>query len=78
MDYIRGRIFNAPILPNMSSNERTEIYNSMNEVLQKIHSVDVNKAGLNDYGKQGRKRRQYVFFLFVFMEQARCSADFFL
>ncbi|XP_057314737.1 acyl-CoA dehydrogenase family member 10-like isoform X2 [Hydractinia symbiolongicarpus] len=53
MDYIRGRIFNSVSLPNMSKNERQQIYNSMNEVLQKIHSVDIKKAGLGDYGKSG-------------------------
>lgn len=55
MDYIRGRIFNSVSLPNMSTNERQQIYNSMNEVLQKIHSVDIKKAGLGDYGKSGKQ-----------------------
>lgn len=53
MDYVKGRIFENAILPDMSAEEREKIYDSMNEVLQKIHSVDVEKAGLADYGKKG-------------------------
>lgn len=53
MDYVKGRIFENAILPDMSAEEREKIYNSMNEVLQKIHSVDVEKAGLANYGKKG-------------------------
>lgn len=53
MDYVKGRIFENAILPDMSAEEREKIYDSMNEVLQKIHSVDVEKAGLANYGKKG-------------------------
>ena len=53
MDYVKGRIFENAILPDMSAEERGKIYNSMNEVLQKMHSVDVEKAGLANYGKKG-------------------------
>jgi aminoglycoside phosphotransferase (APT) family kinase protein len=31
-----------------------EIYHKMNEVLARIHQVDVKKAGLEDYGKHGK------------------------
>lgn len=53
MDYVKGRILENAVLPNMPAEERREIYDSMNEVLQKIHSVDVEKAGLANYGKKG-------------------------
>ena len=50
---MRGRIFDGAIPKNLSPDETREIYNSLNEVLQKIHSVDLKKAGLEDYGKPG-------------------------
>lgn len=54
MDYVRGRIFSDAVPKGVNSNEMKEIYGSLNEVLQKIHSVDITKAGLEDYGKQGK------------------------
>lgn len=53
MEYIKGRIFDNAIPKNLPPAEVRDIYNSLNEVLQKIHSVDVKKAGLEDYGKPG-------------------------
>ena len=53
MAYIDGRIFWDPALPDLSNSERAEIYDSMNAGLAALHSVDVAKAGLGDYGKPG-------------------------
>ncbi|XP_077996370.1 acyl-CoA dehydrogenase family member 10-like [Glandiceps talaboti] len=53
MDYVRGRIFENPSVPGVSKEERREIYSEMCKVLSKLHSVDVKKAGLENYGKHG-------------------------
>lgn len=53
MDYVKGRIFSEAIPKNVTPEELSSIYKSTGEVLQKIHSVDVEKAGLKDYGKPG-------------------------
>jgi len=53
MDYMDGRIFWDPALPEVSKAERTNIYHEMNRVLAAIHSVDLAKHGLLDYGKPG-------------------------
>ncbi|XP_072271969.1 acyl-CoA dehydrogenase family member 10 [Pyxicephalus adspersus] len=53
MEYCTGRIFKDPTLPDLDAKERQAIYAAMNKVLCKIHSVDINAAGLEDYGKQG-------------------------
>ncbi|XP_018413825.1 PREDICTED: acyl-CoA dehydrogenase family member 10 isoform X1 [Nanorana parkeri] len=53
MEYCAGRIFKDPALPELDSKQRQAIYTAMNEVLCKIHSVDIKAAGLEDYGKQG-------------------------
>ena len=59
MDYVRGRIFSDSVPKNVNPEELRSIYNSLNDVLQKIHSVDVEKAGLHDYGKPGTQYTNY-------------------
>lgn len=56
MEYMRGRIFENTIPKNLPPAEVREIYKSLNEVLQKIHSVDIKKAGLEDFGKPGNAK----------------------
>ncbi|XP_064619377.1 acyl-CoA dehydrogenase family member 10-like isoform X2 [Lineus longissimus] len=53
MEYIPGRIFKDPLLPGMDPKERQQIYAAMNDVLAKIHSVNIKEAKLEDYGKHG-------------------------
>ena len=60
MEYCAGRIFwDAPI-PEVGKEERGAIYDEMNRVLALLHSVDIEKAGLVDFGKPGNYfERQY-------------------
>ncbi|MFT6579003.1 MAG: aminoglycoside phosphotransferase (APT) family kinase protein [Zhongshania sp.] len=53
MDFLDGRILWDASLPEQTPAERTAIYDAMNKVLADLHSVDVEKAGLSDYGKPG-------------------------
>ncbi|MEO6027569.1 MAG: phosphotransferase family protein, partial [Candidatus Binatia bacterium] len=53
MDCIEGRIFRDPQLPALSREERTAIYDEMNDVLARLHRVDHEAVGLADYGKPG-------------------------
>jgi aminoglycoside phosphotransferase (APT) family kinase protein len=53
MEYLDGRIFWDPALPELSNAERSAIFEQMCSVLAAIHSVDVNAVGLGDYGKPG-------------------------
>lgn len=54
MEYLEGRIFWDPSLPEVSSNEeRTAIYDEMNRVLAALHMVDIDAVGLRDYGAPG-------------------------
>lgn len=53
MEFVDGRNFSDPRLPDLSTEERSGIYDSMNANLAKLHSVDVNAVGLVDYGKPG-------------------------
>ena len=53
MDFLEGRIFREPLLPDESKEDRAAIYDSMNDVLAKLHAVDVDAVGLGDFGRKG-------------------------
>jgi len=53
MEYVDGRIFWDPALPELAAAQRAPIYDEMNRVLARLHSVDVAAAGLADFGKAG-------------------------
>lgn len=67
MEMLDGRILWDPALPGFSNADRTALYDEMNRVIAALHSVDVQVAGLADYGRAGnyferqiaRWRRQY-------------------
>ena len=53
MEYVDGRIFWDPTLPEVNNQERQEIYEASNKVLASLHQIDIEKAGLSDFGKPG-------------------------
>ena len=53
MSYEQGRIFWNPALPESSKLERNQIYDEMNRVLAALHDVNIQKAGLYDFGRPG-------------------------
>ena len=53
MDFVDGRVLWDQSLPGMMAAERGAIYDEMNRVIAALHSVDVQAAGLADYGKPG-------------------------
>jgi aminoglycoside phosphotransferase (APT) family kinase protein len=54
MDFIDGRIFWDPALPEVSDNhERVAIYDAMNATLAALHDIDIETAGLGDFGRPG-------------------------
>ncbi|XP_074869155.1 acyl-CoA dehydrogenase family member 10 isoform X2 [Carettochelys insculpta] len=60
MEYCTGHIYKDPSLPGLEPGQRRAIYIAMNEVLCKIHSVDLKAAGLEDYGKPGNYIQRQV------------------
>ena len=60
MDYVEGKIYKDPSLPGLSPEARGKVYSAMNQTIAKIHSVDVEKAGIADYGKHGDYVRRQV------------------
>jgi len=53
MDCVHGRVFSDPALPGVSPASRRAMYDSMNDVLARLHAVDYTAVGLGDYGKPG-------------------------
>ena len=53
MGHVEGRIFRDPTLPGMEAAERAAIYDSMNDVLARLHAVDPVAIGLGSFGKPG-------------------------
>lgn len=60
MEFLEGHIFWDPALPEIHGYEgeraierRAIIYDRMNEALASLHDVDVEAAGLSDFGKPG-------------------------
>ena len=51
MDFIDGRVFADPALPDLTSDERGAIYAEMNRVIAALHGVDLQATGLADYGR---------------------------
>ena len=53
MDFVDGRIFWDPALPELKREDRRPIYDAMNEGLARLHATDVAAVGLADFGKPG-------------------------
>eukprot|EP01090_Pellita_catalonica_P008780 TRINITY_DN19846_c0_g1_i1.p1 TRINITY_DN19846_c0_g1~~TRINITY_DN19846_c0_g1_i1.p1 ORF type:complete len:338 (+),score=58.70 TRINITY_DN19846_c0_g1_i1:257-1270(+) len=53
MEYLDGRVFLNPLLPNQTPEERRKIYESMADSLARLHSVDWRKVGLEKFGRTG-------------------------
>ena len=53
MSFEDGRVFWDPALPQLDSEERGTVYDEMNRVLAALHDVDVEAAGLIDFGYPG-------------------------
>jgi aminoglycoside phosphotransferase (APT) family kinase protein len=53
MDCVHGRVFSDPALPEATPAGRTAMYDSMNHVLARLHSVDPQAVGLGDFGRPG-------------------------
>jgi aminoglycoside phosphotransferase (APT) family kinase protein len=53
MDFVEGRIFWDPLLPDVAKADRAAIYDASNATLAQLHTIDHEAAGLGDYGKPG-------------------------
>ncbi|KAK5086603.1 hypothetical protein LTR64_000587 [Lithohypha guttulata] len=51
MEFINGRFITDPDIPNVSPEDRTEMWHDAVRTLAKFHNVNYNDVGLRDYGK---------------------------
>jgi aminoglycoside phosphotransferase (APT) family kinase protein len=54
MEFLPGRILGDPRMPGISPADRGRIFDSMNDVLARIHNVDYRAVGLGDFGREGQ------------------------
>lgn len=60
MERVQGRLYPNPALPGCTPEERGAIYESMIDVLARLHAVDYRAADLADYGKEGSYLQRQV------------------
>jgi aminoglycoside phosphotransferase (APT) family kinase protein len=53
MEWIEGRVFMDPTLPQIAPAERRLIYDEMNSTLARLHQVEPLRVGLADFGRSG-------------------------
>jgi aminoglycoside phosphotransferase (APT) family kinase protein len=53
MEFVDGRIFWDPSLPDISCDQRAALYDALIVTLATLHGVDIDAAGLGDFGKPG-------------------------
>ena len=53
MEFVDGRIFWDPTLPEIDENKRMKVYEETVRIMAELHKIDVEKAGLLDFGKPG-------------------------
>ena len=51
MDFVPGRVFWEPHVPGVTAPERAAIYDSLNATLAHLHKIDIEDAGLSDFGR---------------------------
>jgi len=53
MEFVEGRIFWDPSLPELAAGERADYFDAIIRALAALHTVDVTSVGLGDFGKPG-------------------------
>ncbi len=53
MEYVEGRVFDMPHMPDSSPHERSACYGAMIATMAALHNVDWEAAGLADFGRPG-------------------------
>jgi aminoglycoside phosphotransferase (APT) family kinase protein len=53
MRHVPGRVFLINSMPDLTPAERAAVYDSANETLARLHSLDLEAIGLSDFGRPG-------------------------
>jgi aminoglycoside phosphotransferase (APT) family kinase protein len=54
MEFMPGRVLADPRMPGVAPADRSRIFDSLNDVLARIHNVDYRAVGLGNYGREGQ------------------------
>lgn len=54
MEFVEGRIFWDPALPELEAAQRTELFHEMGRVVGALHRIDPVAVGLGDFGRPGK------------------------
>jgi len=60
MEFLEGRIFWDPRLPDLAPAERRAMFQSMNAVIAELHSLDYAAVGLAEFGRPGNYMARQV------------------
>ena len=61
MGFVPGRVFMDPRLPELAAPERAAVFDSMNEVIARLHAVDPVAVGLESFGRPANyMQRQFA------------------
>ncbi|KAM7192249.1 Protein kinase-like domain containing protein [Naviculisporaceae sp. PSN 640] len=72
MEYLDGRIFEDPVIPNVLPDQRRAIWSDAVRVLAKLHRLDPKSVGLENFGKStGFYNRQIATWSAICDAQAR-------
>lgn len=53
MEHVEGRVFLEPMLPELDSDIRGQVFDSMNDALAKMHLANYEAIGLDGFGRVG-------------------------
>ncbi len=54
MEFMPGRVLADPRMPGVAPGDRAKIFDSLNDVLARIHNTDYRAVGLGDFGREGQ------------------------
>ena len=60
MEYVEGRVFLDPALPDLTPGQRGRVYDETNRVLAAIHTVDLDAVQLGNFGRPGNYYERQV------------------
>ncbi|XP_010486212.1 PREDICTED: probable acyl-CoA dehydrogenase IBR3 [Camelina sativa] len=60
MEFMEGRIFIDPKLPNVAPERRSALYRATAKALASLHSADVDAIGLENYGRRGNYCKRQI------------------
>ncbi|MDQ7035111.1 MAG: phosphotransferase family protein [Anaerolineae bacterium] len=53
MDFVEGRVFDNVQMPQLTPDERKQVFEAMVQTMAKLHAIVPDDVGLGDFGKQG-------------------------